>query len=364
MYDIAIVGAGFSGSVLAERFSSEGRKVIVVEKRQHTGGNAYDHYDENGILLHDYGAHIFHTNDEKVFSYLSKFTEWRLYQHKSMAMVDGQLVPFPINRKTLEMLYGTEALKDGVEEFLSNVKKNILNPKNAEENVIARVGTELYEKFFKGYTEKQWGRPASTLRPSVTARIPVRDNYDDRYFTDKYQVMPLHGYHNLFKHLLNNPRINLMLNTDWKDVKDIIPYKKLIFTGPVDEYFNYIYGKLKYRSLQFKYRLYHKEYVQPVAGVKYSSNYDFTRTIEFKHLTGQKHEFTLVSEEYPSSDGEPYYPVPADDTEELYKKYKKEADKLDNVKFVGRLATYKYYNMDQVVASALSEFEKLIQMGW
>lgn len=364
MYDIAIVGSGFAGSVLAERFANLGRHVLVVEKRPHFGGNAYDHYDENGILIHNYGAHIFHTNDKQVFSYLSKFTEWRLYQHKSMAMVDGQLVPFPINRKTLEMLYGTECLKDGVENFLSKVKKNISNPTNAEENVISRIGTELYEKFFKGYTEKQWGRPAKELKPSVTARIPIRNNYDERYFTDKYQVMPLNGYHYLFRNLLKNSNINIMLNTDWKEVKDIIPFKKLIFTGPVDEYFDYVFGKLKYRSLQFKYKLYHKEYVQPVAGVKFSNDYDFTRTIEFKHLTGQKHEFTVVSEEYPTSEGEPYYPIPAEDTEELYLKYKKEADKLKDVKFVGRLATYKYYNMDQVVASALSEFEKLVKSGW
>lgn len=364
MYDIVIVGSGFSGSVLAERFSNIHRKVLVVEKRSHVGGNAYDHYDENGILIHDYGAHIFHTNDQKVFNYLSNFTEWRNYQHKSLAMVDGQLVPFPINRNTLEMLYGKEALKDGVESFLSKVRTSIQFPRNAEENVINRVGTELYEKFFKGYTEKQWGRSAKDLRPSVTARIPVRDNYDDRYFTDKYQVMPLHGYHTLFNRMLNRDNIHLMLNTKWQDIKDFIPFKRLIFTGPIDEYFDYIYGRLEYRSLKFKYRLYTEEYVQPVAGIKYSDNYDFTRTIEFKHLTGQKHEYTVVSEEYPTSEGEPYYPIPAEDTEETYKHYKEEAEKIENVKFIGRLATYRYYNMDQVVASALSEFEKLVSIGW
>ena len=191
MYDIVIVGSGFSGSVLAERFSNIHRKVLVVEKRSHVGGNAYDHYDENGILIHDYGAHIFHTNDQKVFNYLSNFTEWRNYQHKSLAMVDGQLVPFPINRNTLEMLYGKEALKDGVESFLSKVRTSIQFPRNAEENVINRVGTELYEKFFKGYTEKQWGRSAKDLRPSVTARIPVRDNYDDRYFLLMYFLLEM-----------------------------------------------------------------------------------------------------------------------------------------------------------------------------
>lgn len=364
MFDIAIVGAGFSGSVLAERFASIGRKVLLVERRGHTGGNAYDHYDENGILVHDYGAHIFHTNDVTVFDYLSKFTEWRYYQHRSLSYVDGQLVPLPINRKTLELLYGVEALKNGVEAFLNQVKKDIKNPKNAEENVLSRVGEELYQKFFKGYTEKQWGRPAKELRPSVTARIPVRNNYDDRYFTDKFQVMPAHGYHILFGNLLRNSNIKIMLNTSWDEVKDEITFKKLIFTGPVDEFFQYAYGKLAYRSLKFKHKLYHKKYVQPVAGIKYSSDYEFTRTIEFKHLTGQEHEYTIVSEEYPTADGDPYYPIPSEDTETLYQKYKEAAEKLDDVVFVGRLATYKYYNMDQVVASALSEFKKLSKKGW
>lgn len=364
MYDIVVVGSGFSGSVLAERFANEGRKVLVVEKRDHIAGNAYDHYDQNGILIHEYGAHIFHTNDETVFHYLSNFTEWRIYQHKALAFADGQFVPLPINKKTIEMLYGPDAVKEGVGVFLDKVKQKIENPKNAEENVLSRIGDELYKKFFKGYTEKQWGRSAKELRPSVTARIPVRENYDDRYFTDKYQVMPSNGYTELFRKMLSDEKINIMLKTNWNEIKDSIPYKKLIYTGPIDEYFNHKYGKLAYRSLKFKYKLYFREYMQPVAGIKYSSNYDFTRTIEFKHLTGQKHPFTVVSEEYPTDEGEPYYPVPADDTEIIYRKYKKEAENLDDVKFVGRLATYRYYNMDQAVAAALSEFEKLKSIGW
>lgn len=364
MFDIAIVGAGFSGSVLAERFASIGRKVIVVEKRGHIGGNAYDHYDKSGILVHDYGAHIFHTNDENVFRYLSNFTEWRNYQHKSLAYVDGQLVPIPINLRTIEMLYGPEATKNGMEKFLEKRRSDIPTPRNAEEAVLSKVGEELYNKFYKGYTEKQWGRSARDLRPSVTGRIPVRDNYDDRYFTDKYQVMPLHGYHVMFQNMFNKRNIKLMLNTDWKEVSEIIPHKKLIYTGPIDEYFDSMFGKLQYRSLKFVHKLYYQEQVQPVTGIKYSSNYDFTRTIEFKHLTGQKHPFTIVSEEYPTSEGDPYYPVPADDTEKLYAKYKAEGDKLEDVRFIGRLATYRYYNMDQVVASALTEFNRLLNSGW
>lgn len=364
MYDIAIVGSGFSGSVLAERFATSGSKVLVIEKRNHIGGNAYDHYDENGILIHNYGAHIFHTNDEKVFQYLSQFTEWRNYQHRALSYVDGMLLPFPINRKTLESLYGVESVKDGVEAFLSKVRKNISNPKNAEENVLSKVGEELYEKFYKGYTEKQWGRSAKELRPSVTGRIPVREGYDDRYFSDKYQVMPLHGYHVLFQNLLKHENINVLLNTQWKNIKDEIRYNKLIFTGPIDEYFDHIFGKLPYRSLKFKFKLYNQEYVQPVAGIKYSNDYDFTRTLEFKHLTGQKHLYTVVAEEYPTEDGDPYYPIPADDTELLYQRYKQEAGKQTDVAFVGRLATYRYYNMDQVIASALTEFKRLKGLGW
>lgn len=364
MYDVAIVGAGFSGSVLAERFASAGRKVVVVDQRSHIAGNAHDYYDRNGIMIHAYGAHIFHTNDANVFNYLSKFTEWREYTHRALSYVDGQLLPIPINRKTLEMLYGPDAVKDGALKFLDSVRVRIDNPKNAEENVISRVGQDLYEKFFKGYTEKQWGRPATQLRPSVTARIPVRDDYDDRYFTDKYQAMPLHGYTEMFRKILDHPNITLKLQKNWKDISSDLDYKKLIYTGPVDEYFDHCYGKLEYRSLRFKFKLHHEEYVQPVAGIKYPNDHDYTRTIEFKHLTGQEHPYTVTSEEYPESEGDPYYPIPADDTEELYSRYREDATKLNDVRFVGRLGTYRYYNMDQCVAAALHEFKYLTGKGW
>lgn len=364
MFDIAIVGAGFSGSVMAERFASLGRRVVVLDKRQNIGGNAFDFYDRNGIMIHKYGPHFFHTNDRKVFEYLSRFTEWRQFRNRSLSYVDGKLVPFPINRKTLEMLYGEKALENGVQDFLSRVRLDIKTPRNAEENVTSRIGRELFEKFFAGYTEKQWGIPASQLRASVTARIPVIDDYNEDYFSDRYQVIPLHGYTSLFNRMLDSKNIKVMLQTSWEDVSNLFSGLKLIYTGPVDEYFNYKYGHLPYRSLHFKYHFHEKEYVQEVPSIKYPNDFEYTRTTEFKHITGQKHPHTVTSEEYPSASGDPYYPIPSDEAENLYMKYRKEAESLDNVRFIGRLGTYRYYNMDQCVAAALHEFDLLREKGW
>lgn len=362
MYDIAVVGAGFSGLTLAERFSSIGRKVIVVESRDHIGGNAYDSYDEHGILIHNYGAHIFHTNDEKVFRYLSNFTQWREYIHRTAAYVDGKLVPFPINAKSLEILYGKEALKEGVQAFLEKVKVPISQPKNAEENIVSRMGWDIYNKFFRGYTEKQWGRKASELSPMVTDRIPIRYDSDDRYFSDKFQVMPKYGYNSLFRNMVKKGGFPVVLNADWHKLD--LDYEKLIYTGPIDRYFEFKYGKLPYRSIEFKYTFHKMDQYQPVASIKYSNDYKYTRRIEFKYITGQEHPHTVTSVEYPRSSGDPFYPIPAEDAQNLYRKYKAEAEKLDNVRFVGRLATYRYYNMDQVVASALKEFSNLVEQGW
>ncbi len=364
MYDIAIVGAGFSGLTLAERFSSIGRKVIVIESRNHIGGNAHDSYDEHGILIHNYGAHIFHTNDGVVYDYLSNFTSWREYVHKTASYIDGQLVPFPINKKTLEILYGKDALKEGVEKYLKKVRVHIPQPKNSEENIISRMGWDLYNKFFKGYTEKQWGRKPSELSPLVTNRIPIRLDYDDRYFSDKYQVMPENGYDTLFWNMVKKGKFPVILNADWHEIQNEIDHTHLIYTGPIDRFFNYKFGKLPYRSIDFEYTFHEKEFFQPVASVKFSNDFDYTRRIEFKYITGQKHPNSVTSVEYPKEEGDPYYPIPAEDALNLYRKYQKEASKLDNVKFVGRLATYKYYNMDQVVAAALTEFKNLTSLGW
>ncbi len=364
MFDIAIVGAGFSGLTLAERFSSLGRKVIVVENRDHIGGNAHDYYDGNGIVIHKYGAHIFHTNDKQVYDYLSNFTEWREYIHKTAAYVDGKLVPFPINRKTLEILYGKDALKDGVEAFINSVRENIPQPKNAEENIVSRMGWDIYEKFFRGYTEKQWGRSPAELSPMVTNRIPIRYDDDDRYFSDKYQVMPKNGYDSMFWNMVRKGDFPVLLNTDWHEFENELDYRRLIYTGPIDRFFNYKFGKLPYRSIDFKFTLHKKEHFQPVASVKFSRDFKFTRRIEFKYITGQKHHYTITSEEFPKSDGDPFYPIPAEDAQDLYRKYRQEADRLKDVRFVGRLASYRYYNMDQCVAAALTEFRNLVDSGW
>ena len=362
MFDYLITGAGFAGSVLAERLATQlHKKVLIIDRRNHIGGNTYDYYDESGILVHKYGPHIFHTNSADVFNYLSKFTKWRQYEHHVLASVDGQLVPIPINQNTINSLYGLNLNSEEVAAFYNQraEKKNII--KTSEDVVMSAVGRELYEKFFKSYTKKQWGLDPSELDASVTARVPTRTNKDNRYFTDVYQSMPLHGYTKLFENLLSNPNIKIMLNTDYKDVMDIIPYKNLIFTGPVDDYFNNCYGKLPYRSIDFKFETLDADVFQPTGTVNYPNSHAYTRITEFKYLTGQKHDKTSVVYEYPTADGDPYYPIPCPENRAMYKKYELLADTLPNVYFTGRLGTYKYYNMDQVVAQSLALFKKLTQ---
>ncbi len=362
MYDFLIVGAGFAGSVLAERLASTGKRVLIIDKRNHIGGNAYDYYNEDGILIHKYGPHIFHTNSEDVFNYLSRFTEWRNYQHKVLASVDGQMLPIPINLNTINKYYGLELNGLQVEEFLATRAEKVYPVKTSEDVVVSKVGRELYEKFFKGYTRKQWALDPSELDASVTARVPTRTNKDDRYFTDTFQAMPLHGYTKMFEKMLSHPNIKIMLNTNYQEVMNEVTYKKLIFTGPVDEYFNYRYGKLPYRSLRFKFETLQTENFQETGTINYPNDYAFTRITEFKHLTGQKHDKTSVVYEFPEAEGDPYYPVPRPENDQLYKKYQALANQLTNTYFVGRLATYKYYNMDQVVAQALTTFKKISQV--
>jgi len=361
MYDYLIVGAGFAGSVLAERLARvAGKKVLIIDKRNHIGGNAYDHYDKAGILVHKYGPHIFHTNSKEVFNYLSQFTEWRNYQHRVLANVDGQLFPIPINLNTINQMYGLNLNSDEVADFLASKAEKKSEVLTSEDVVVGSVGRELYEKFFKGYTKKQWDLDPSELNASVTARIPTRTNKDNRYFTDTYQVMPLYGYTKMFEQMLDHPNINIMLNTNYKDVMSEISYKKLIFTGPVDEYFDFQYGKLPYRSLEFKFETLDQETFQETGTVNYPNDYAFTRITEFKYLSGQKHEKTSLVYEFPQAEGDPYYPIPKPENAELYKKYQDLAAQSENVYFVGRLATYKYYNMDQVVAQALTTFKRIL----
>jgi len=361
MYDYLIVGAGFAGSVLAERLSNiSNKKVLIIDKRNHIAGNAYDHYDQSGILVHKYGPHIFHTNSLDVFSYLSQFTEWRNYQHRVLANVDGQLLPIPINLNTINRLYGLNLTSEEVTQFFESKAEKKKDVLTSEDVVVSVVGRELYEKFFRGYTRKQWALDPSELHASVTARVPTRTNRDDRYFTDSYQAMPLHGYTRMFEKMLENPNIHIMLNTDYKDVVANIPFKELIFTGPVDEFFDYRYGKLPYRSIDFKFETLDQEVFQETGTINYPNDYAFTRITEFKHLTGQKHHKTSLVYEFPTADGDPYYPIPQAANQAIYQKYQALAAKMKSTHFVGRLATYKYYNMDQVVAQALTVFKKIM----
>jgi UDP-galactopyranose mutase len=359
-FDYLIVGAGFAGSVLAERLATVlNQRVLIVDKRPHIGGNAYDRYDDHGVLIHPYGPHIFHTNSEDIFAYLSHFTEWRPYQHRVLASVDGQMVPMPINLDTINKLYGLNLTSFEVEKFLESVAEKKEEIKTSEDVVVSKVGRELYNKFFRGYTRKQWGLDPSELDASVTARVPTRTNRDDRYFADKFQAMPRHGYTRMFEKMLNHPNIKVMTNTDYREIVDVIPWKHMVYTGPIDSFFDCKYGKLPYRSLRFEHVNVAKEQFQPVGTVNYPNDYGYTRISEFKHITGQECASTSVVYEYPCAEGDPYYPVPRPENAELYRKYEAEAEATPNVTFVGRLATYRYYNMDQVVGQALATFKKL-----
>jgi UDP-galactopyranose mutase len=360
MFDYLIVGAGFAGAVMAERLAScENKKVLLVESRHHIGGNTYDYYNDEGILVHKYGPHIFHTNSREVYDYLGQFTAWRPYEHRVLASVDGMLVPIPINLNTINQLYGLQLSSSEVADFLQARAVEKIRIVTSEDVVISKVGKELYTKFFKGYTRKQWGLDPSELDASVAARIPVRHNRDDRYFTDTYQAMPLFGYTRMFENMLSHPNIKVMLGTDYKEIEKEIPYDKMIYTGPVDYYFDYCYGKLPYRSIDFKFQTMETPCFQRVGTINYPNEHPYTRVTEFKYLTGQQHNKTTVVYEFPQEEGDPYYPVPRPENAELYKKYQLLANTLPKVFFTGRLATYKYYNMDQVVAQSLALYKKI-----
>lgn len=359
-FDFLIVGAGFAGSVLAERLANEmGLRVLLVDKRSHIGGNAYDRYDDAGILVHPYGPHIFHTNSADIFSYLSRFTEWRPYQHRVLSVVDGMQVPMPINLDTVNMLYGMKLNAFELDGFFANVAEPCADVRTSEDVVVAKVGRDLYNKFFRGYTRKQWGLDPSDLDASVTARVPTRTNRDDRYFTDTYQAIPAHGYTRMFDRMLAHPNIKVMLNTDYREVWRMIRWKRLIYTGPVDAFFDFKFGKLPYRSLDFEHKTFHQEQFQSVGTVNFPNDFAYTRVSEFKHITGQRHQSTSVVYEYPRAEGDPYYPVPQSANAQVYAKYAAEAEATKDVTFVGRLATYRYYNMDQVVGQALAAFKRL-----
>ncbi|HVF70949.1 MAG TPA: UDP-galactopyranose mutase [Chthoniobacterales bacterium] len=361
MFDYLVVGAGFAGSVLAERLARGlGKRVLICDRRSHIGGNAYDEYDAAGVLVHRYGPHIFHTNSADVFNYLSRFTDWRGYEHRVLASVDGQLLPMPINLDTINRLYGLNLDSKGVEQFLASVAEKQETIRTSEQVVVSQVGRDLYEKFFRNYTRKQWGLDPSELDAQVAARIPVRTNRDDRYFTDEYQAMPRRGFTRMFENILDHPNISILLNTDYREVADEIPYRKMIYSGPVDEFFDLRFGKLPYRSLEFRHETHERERFQSAAVINYPNEHEYTRITEFKYLTGQEHRRTSVVYEFPRATGDPYYPIPKPANAAIYQHYRELAQATPKVRFVGRLATYRYYNMDQVVAQALTTYRHIV----
>jgi UDP-galactopyranose mutase len=361
-HDVMVVGAGFAGSVMAERLAAcSNKRVLLVDRRPHVGGNAYDVLNDDGILIHRYGPHIFHTNSADIFDYLSRFTAWRPYEHRVLAAVGDMLLPIPINRTTLNTLYDLD-LKSEEEAaaFLASRAEPVEVIRTSADVVVSAVGRELYETFFRGYTRKQWGMDPSELDKAVTARVPTRTNKDDRYFTDRFQAMPAQGFTAMFERMLDHPNIDLLLGVDYAEARAAYPHDHLVFTGPIDEYFGYCYGKLPYRSLHFRHETLDREWLQPVAVVNYpSEDVPHTRITEYKHLTGQSSDKTSITYEYPSAEGDPYYPIPRPENQELFKRYETLALAQPDVTFVGRLATYRYYNMDQVVGQALATYRRL-----
>ncbi|MDB6174719.1 MAG: UDP-galactopyranose mutase [Chthoniobacteraceae bacterium] len=362
-WDYLIVGAGFAGTVLAERLASQcGARCLVVDRRDHVGGNAHDHYDAAGVLLHTYGPHYFRTNSQRIIDYLSQFTEWHPVDYQILSWTHGRFWQFPINLNTFEQLLDRASTEEEMASTLAEWRLPILEPKNSEEVILSQVGHRLYEMFFENYTRKQWRREPSQLDASVCGRIPIRTNRDDRYLSEKFQALPKEGYSAMFARMLRHPNIEVRLGADYRAERANIKFKHLIYTGPIDEYFDHCYGPLPYRSLRFESETLDQEFFQPAMQVNYPNDHDYTRIVELKHATGQKLPVTTIVREYPEDFGpgkEPYYPVPAPDARKLYERYAALADVEKGVSFVGRLATYRYYNMDQVVGMALAEFEKL-----
>jgi len=363
-FDYVVVGAGFAGSVLAERLAAGlGKRVLLVDRRAHIGGNAYDEHNADGVLMHRYGPHIFHTNSQDVAAYLSRFTRWRPYEHRVLAETGAGLLPMPINRTTLNGLYGLNLTSDDeAAAFLASRAEPVASVRTSEDVVISAIGRDLYERFFRGYTRKQWGLDPSELDKSVTARVPTRVNTDDRYFTDSFQAMPAAGYTRMFEAMVDHPNITVETGVDWEDVRGETVFDHVIYTGPVDDYFDQRFGPLPYRSLRFRHETHDREWFQAVGTVNYpSEDTPFTRISEYKHITGQTHRKTTITYEYPSATGDPYYPIPRPENQALYKRYESLALAEHGVTFVGRLASYRYYNMDQVVGQALATFRRLAE---
>ena len=360
---ILIVGAGLAGVTVARELADAGWRVHVIDRRPHIAGNAYDEVNAQGIRVHRYGPHIFHTNSEAVMRFLSRFTTWRFYEHRVLAEVQEQLLPIPINRTTINRLYGLALDEAGVEQFLESVRTPREPVRTSEDVVLGSVGPDLCEKFFRGYTRKQWGLDLSELSAGVAARIPTRTNDDDRYFTDRFQFMPADGYGALFTRLLDHPLITVSTGCDFEEARSRWDHRHLVYTGPIDAFYGHRFGRLPYRSLRFEHE--HLPSVpegrfQPVGTVNYPNRHAYTRITEFRHLTGQAHQGTSIVREYPQAEGDPYYPVPNPANEALYRRYAELADAERNVTFVGRLAQYRYYNMDQIVAAAIKTAGDLV----
>lgn len=360
--DILIVGAGFSGITIAERVASQlGKKVLLIDRRDHIGGNCYDYYNDDGILVHKYGPHYFRTNDHGVRDYLSQFTIWHHVQYKILAFVDGQYYNFPVNLDTFNNFFDLSLNSEQMTEKLKELSVKCEEIRNSRDVIVSRIGERLYESFYKNYTKKQWGVGPEELDPSVCARIPIRTNRDDRYLNDEFQAMPKDGYHKMFERMVDHPNIELQLNTEYKDIAGNCEVKSVVFTGPVDEFFDFRFGKLPYRSLRFEHETLDQQFYQPTSQVNYPNDHEYTRIVEIKHVTGQYHPKTTIVREYPVAEGDPYYPVPMPENEVLCQKYLDAEKEFENLFFTGRLARYRYLNMDQVVAQALELFESQIK---
>ncbi len=364
VYDVLVVGAGLAGSTIAERCATEyGARVLLVDRRPHLAGNCHDPVSDEGLRYHAYGPHIFHTNSAAVVEYLSAFTAWRPYEHRVLANVDGRPVPIPINRTTINALYGLDLDEPAVAAFLAQRAEARAEIRSSEDVIVSRVGRELYERFFRGYTRKHWGRDPADLDATVCGRIPTRTDDDDRYFTDRFQLMPVDGFTAMVERMTDHPNIERVLGVDYHDIVDRVRARHVVYTGPIDRYFDYRYGALPYRSLRFEFSTHDRERFQDAGCVNEpDERVPFTRTTEYKWLTGQQHPKTIVSREYPSAEGDPFYPIPAPESREQYRKYARLAQRARNVTFVGRLAEYRYYNMDQVVASALQAAAGLVDV--